>query len=200
MPRESAAVSRSPARAVCDAPCRRGSTDAACVNSRGTCVRCRPRTGDRRLPGSEEVRLIVVDTAGGRRWSAILISGNLRPERRWRRCSRGRRLRLHGRRGAFRAGRSARRRSGRHGQASTEAEGLRAVCLQHEIDHLDGILFIDHISRLKRSMYVRRRREGATRRAERRCQESSRKGTLSGHCFGRESIVEPNVDCVSATR
>jgi len=38
-----------------------------------------------------------------------------------------------------------------------EAEGLEAVCFQHEIDHLDGILFIDRISRLKRSMYARRR-------------------------------------------
>jgi peptide deformylase len=42
---------------------------------------------------------------------------------------------------------------------SIEAEGLRAVCFQHEIDHLDGILFIDRISRLKREMYVRRRRK-----------------------------------------
>jgi peptide deformylase len=40
-----------------------------------------------------------------------------------------------------------------------EAEGLRAVCLQHEIDHLDGVLFIDRISRLKRSMYVRKRKK-----------------------------------------
>jgi peptide deformylase len=40
-----------------------------------------------------------------------------------------------------------------------EAEGLRAVCLQHEIDHLDGILFIDRISRLKRSMYVKKRKK-----------------------------------------
>lgn len=30
-----------------------------------------------------------------------------------------------------------------------EAEGLLAVCIQHEIDHLNGILFIDHLSRLK---------------------------------------------------
>ena len=37
--------------------------------------------------------------------------------------------------------------------------GLRAVCLQHEIDHLDGILFIDRISRLKRSLYVKRRKK-----------------------------------------
>jgi peptide deformylase len=36
------------------------------------------------------------------------------------------------------------------------ADGLLATCLQHEIDHLDGILFIDHISRLKRDMVVRK--------------------------------------------
>lgn len=30
-----------------------------------------------------------------------------------------------------------------------EAEGLMAVCFQHEIDHLNGVLFIDHLSRLK---------------------------------------------------
>lgn len=36
---------------------------------------------------------------------------------------------------------------------SLEAEGLLAVCLQHEVDHLDGKLFIDRISRLKRTLY-----------------------------------------------
>lgn len=36
-----------------------------------------------------------------------------------------------------------------------EAKDLLAVVLQHEIDHLDGILFIDRISRLKRSLYKR---------------------------------------------
>jgi peptide deformylase len=40
-----------------------------------------------------------------------------------------------------------------------EADGLRAVCFQHEIDHLDGILFIDRISRLKRSMYATKRKK-----------------------------------------
>ncbi|MCH8131327.1 MAG: peptide deformylase [Myxococcales bacterium] len=40
-----------------------------------------------------------------------------------------------------------------------DAHGLQAVCFQHEIDHLDGILFIDHISRLKREMYVRKRKK-----------------------------------------
>ena len=40
-----------------------------------------------------------------------------------------------------------------------KCEGLRAVCMQHEIDHLDGVLFIDRISRLKRSMYVKKRKK-----------------------------------------
>ena len=37
-----------------------------------------------------------------------------------------------------------------------EAEGLHSVCLQHEIDHLNGILFIDHISSIKRSLYKKK--------------------------------------------
>jgi peptide deformylase len=37
-----------------------------------------------------------------------------------------------------------------------EADGLLATCLQHEMDHLNGILFIDHLSRLKRSMALRK--------------------------------------------
>jgi peptide deformylase len=37
-----------------------------------------------------------------------------------------------------------------------EADGLLAACLQHEIDHLDGILFTDHLSSLKRNMIMRR--------------------------------------------
>ena len=37
-----------------------------------------------------------------------------------------------------------------------EAEGLLAACLQHEIDHLDGVLFVDHISTLKRNMIMRK--------------------------------------------
>ncbi|WP_420391799.1 peptide deformylase [Acuticoccus sp.] len=36
------------------------------------------------------------------------------------------------------------------------AEGLLATCLQHEIDHLDGVLFIDHLSRLKRERITKR--------------------------------------------
>ncbi len=37
-----------------------------------------------------------------------------------------------------------------------EGEGLMSACLQHEIDHLDGILFVDHLSALKRNMIMRR--------------------------------------------
>jgi peptide deformylase len=45
----------------------------------------------------------------------------------------------------------------RHGEPlDLEAEGLLAVCLQHEIDHLDGILFIDRISSLKRALYKKK--------------------------------------------
>ena len=37
-----------------------------------------------------------------------------------------------------------------------EASGLLAMCVQHEIDHLDGVLFVDHISSLKRGMILRK--------------------------------------------
>lgn len=37
-----------------------------------------------------------------------------------------------------------------------DADGLLATCLQHEIDHLNGTLFIDHLSRIKRSMIMRK--------------------------------------------
>jgi peptide deformylase len=37
-----------------------------------------------------------------------------------------------------------------------EARGLLATCLQHEIDHINGVLFIDHISKLKRDMVLKR--------------------------------------------
>ena len=37
-----------------------------------------------------------------------------------------------------------------------DAEGLLAVCLQHEMDHLEGILFVDHISSLKRNVILRK--------------------------------------------
>ena len=46
---------------------------------------------------------------------------------------------------------------GRHGEAlELQASGLMATCLQHEIDHLNGVLFIDHISRLKRERVLKK--------------------------------------------
>ncbi|MBV8593144.1 MAG: peptide deformylase [Caulobacteraceae bacterium] len=42
-----------------------------------------------------------------------------------------------------------------------EAEGLYAVCIQHEIDHLDGVLFLDHLSRLKRDRAIAKVRKAA---------------------------------------
>jgi peptide deformylase len=44
-----------------------------------------------------------------------------------------------------------------------EADGLLATCLQHEIDHINGVLFIDHISKLKRDMIVKKFKKAAKR-------------------------------------
>ncbi|APG62460.1 peptide deformylase [Sphingorhabdus lutea] len=41
-------------------------------------------------------------------------------------------------------------------QYDKELDGLMATCLQHEMDHLEGILFIDHLSRLKRQMVLKK--------------------------------------------
>lgn len=41
-------------------------------------------------------------------------------------------------------------------QVQINADGLLATCLQHEIDHLNGVLFIDHISKLKRNMVIKK--------------------------------------------
>jgi peptide deformylase len=46
-------------------------------------------------------------------------------------------------------------------QVEEDAEGLFAVCIQHEIDHLNGVLFIDHLSRLKRDRAVTRVKKAA---------------------------------------
>src|SRR5262245_23070557 len=51
-------------------------------------------------------------------------------------------------------------------QHEENASELRAVCFQHEIDHLDGVLFIDRISRLKRSLYVQKRKKALERERE----------------------------------
>jgi peptide deformylase len=51
-------------------------------------------------------------------------------------------------------------------QQELEADGLLATCLQHEIDHINGVLFIDHISRLKRNLITKKFTKAAKRAAE----------------------------------
>jgi peptide deformylase len=46
-----------------------------------------------------------------------------------------------------------------------DAEGLFAVCIQHEMDHLEGVLFIDHLSRLKRERAVAKVKKAAANAA-----------------------------------
>ncbi len=46
-------------------------------------------------------------------------------------------------------------------QVEEDAEGVFAVCIQHEMDHLDGVLFIDHLSRLKRDRAIARVKKAA---------------------------------------
>ena len=47
-----------------------------------------------------------------------------------------------------------------------EADGLYATCIQHEIDHLNGVLFIDHISKLKRDRIIKKFTKAAKRAEE----------------------------------
>ena len=51
-------------------------------------------------------------------------------------------------------------------QVEEEAEGLFAVCIQHEFDHLEGVLFLDHLSRLKRDRAISRVKKAAKEDAE----------------------------------
>ena len=51
-----------------------------------------------------------------------------------------------------------------HGkQQEREFDGLLATCIQHEMDHLEGILFIDHLSRLKRDLILKKLKKAARR-------------------------------------
>ena len=51
-------------------------------------------------------------------------------------------------------------------QHEIEANGLLATCLQHEIDHLNGVLFIDHLSKLKRDRVLKKFTKAAKRAGE----------------------------------
>ena len=48
-----------------------------------------------------------------------------------------------------------------------DADGLLAVCIQHEMDHLDGKLFVDYLSELKRQRIRKRLEKARTQRSER---------------------------------
>ena len=54
-----------------------------------------------------------------------------------------------------------------------ECDGLLATCIQHEIDHLNGIVFLDHLSRLKRQMVLKK-----MRKAEREKQADAAAGSF----------------------
>ena len=62
-----------------------------------------------------------------------------------------------------------------------EAEGLLAACVQHEIDHLDGKVFVDYLSRLKQSRI--------RKKIEKRGREQGAGGPRSGDATGRESLA-----------
>ena len=51
-------------------------------------------------------------------------------------------------------------------QHEIDADGLLATCIQHEIDHINGVLFIDHISKLKRDRVIKKFAKAAKREAE----------------------------------
>jgi peptide deformylase len=51
-------------------------------------------------------------------------------------------------------------------QHEIDADGLLATCLQHEMDHLNGILFVDHLSTLKRDMLLRKLKKFTKENAE----------------------------------
>jgi peptide deformylase len=48
----------------------------------------------------------------------------------------------------------------------TEADGILATCIQHEVDHLNGVLFVDYLSRLKRSRVLKKFEKAAKRESE----------------------------------
>ncbi len=72
-----------------------------------------------------------------------------------------------------------------------DADELFAICLQHEIDHLDGTLFIDHISRLKRSLYDKRVRKWDKRKEGRETPETHEtRGTREARETGAARTVK----------
>jgi peptide deformylase len=58
-----------------------------------------------------------------------------------------------------------------------DAEGILAVCIQHEMDHLNGVLFIDHLSRLKRDRAVAKVKKAAKEGGPKPASRASERGT-----------------------
>ncbi len=56
-----------------------------------------------------------------------------------------------------------------------EADGLFATCLQHEIDHTNGVLFIDHISKLKRDRVVKKFTKAAKAEKAEKAEKTAKK-------------------------
>ncbi len=61
-----------------------------------------------------------------------------------------------------------------------EADGILATCLQHEIDHLNGVLFIDHLSRLKRDLVMRKFRKNAKHKSPARKDSAGKERAATG--------------------
>ncbi len=72
-------------------------------------------------------------------------------------------------------------------------DGLLATCVQHEIDHLDGVLFIDHISALKRNMILRKLLKAA-RKQEREEAERGRSRRKQGFPSTRSERLTRSVE------
>ena len=68
-----------------------------------------------------------------------------------------------------------------------EADGMLATCLQHEMDHLEGMLFIDHLSRLKRAMLLKK-----LTKAKKLATADDAASGLYGHAGLRGADVWPN--------
>ena len=66
-------------------------------------------------------------------------------------------------------------------QHEIEADGLLATCLQHEIDHLNGVLFIDHISKLKRDRVIKKFTKAAKQSAKDAADKTLAKPRRSEH-------------------
>jgi peptide deformylase len=83
---------------------------------------------------------------------------------------------------------------GRDGEAfEMDADGLLAVCIQHEMDHLEGKLFVDYLSELKRQL-IRRRLE------KERKQRSAGGGHAASHAASTPGVSTPGVSTSSISR